>query len=229
MNAFEVTYATMKAGKSEDLIRVYYSFTRNAQKKVIVIKPSKDTRQKGVYSRNGNKLRADYAVKEDINIYDLLKDMDFDILLADEAQFFTKTQIKQLHNLYVRNGKTIKLWCLKVDYMGNPFESTMYALGLATHIRKIDWLCEYCEHDAETHLLFLDGVLCKEGNPEVIGDTEFKSVCFMCHQKFMETESTPPNMVLFDKLAKDYGLVLEDGSMTEEDVNYFLNTDPSID
>ena len=74
MYGFRAKLATMGAGKTEDLIREYYTHKRKVDRTgatIITVKPAKDTRNVGISSRNGLSLTADVVVLPNQNLEDL--------------------------------------------------------------------------------------------------------------------------------------------------------------
>ena len=197
MYGFRAKLATMGAGKTEDLIREYYTHKRKIERTgatIITVKPAKDTRNVGISSRNGLSLTADVVVLPNQNLEDLLLQIEFDkelIILVDEVQFLEVGQVDQLFDFYIgkiKQGKVVKItcWGIKSNYMCRPFESSERLMGYAEDITLFnDWECNRCSKPAQTHLLKIDGNYISEGDPVVVGDQEYESVCYACYAKQM--------------------------------------------
>ena len=80
MQGFRVKLATMGAGKTEDLIREYHTHKRKIERTdsvIITVKPSKDTRNIEINSRNDLSLPVDIVVSPEDNLKTKLKEIDF--------------------------------------------------------------------------------------------------------------------------------------------------------
>ena len=197
MYGFRAKLATMGAGKTEDLIREYYTHKRKVDRTgatILTLKPAKDTRNSGINSRNGLSLTADIVVLPNQDVKYLLEQIEFHkelIILVDEVQFLEVNQIDQLFNFYLeqikQNNKVkITCWGIKSNYMCKPFESSERLMGYAEDITLFnDWECNRCSNPAQTHLLKIDGKYVSEGDPVVVGDQEYESVCYACYAKQM--------------------------------------------
>lgn len=197
MQGFRVKLATMGAGKTEDLIREYHTHKRKIERTdsvIITLKSSKDTRNIEINSRNGLSLPVDIVVSPEDNLKTKLKEIDFKkelIILIDEVQFLEINQIDELFEYYmdsIKNDKKVKItcWGLKSNYMCKPFPSVERLMGYAEEIILFnDWGCNRCSNPAQTHLLKINGQYVKEGNPIVVGDQEYESVCYTCYAKQM--------------------------------------------
>ena len=176
------TYSTMKAGKSLDLIIVHYNYSQDTDKKVAIIKPTLDSRDGGfVKSRNGNHIPVTFRFKKEDRITDKIEVFDFDVILVDEAQFLTKSQVQELHKLANVDNKIVMCWGLRIDYQNEGFEGSQALLTYANEIREIKTVCT-CGKKATHHLLYdSKGNLIVNGNQVVIGDSEYKSVCSNCY------------------------------------------------
>ena len=111
MYGFRAKLATMGAGKTEDLIREYYTHKRKVDRTgatILTLKPSKDTRNSGINSRNGLSLTADIVVLPNQDVKYLLEQIEFHkelIILVDEVQSLEVNQVDQLFNFYLEQIK----------------------------------------------------------------------------------------------------------------------------
>lgn len=177
-------YGTMKSGKSLELFKIHYNFT-NQNKKVIVFSPELNTRDNGnIVSRAMN--REIKPVK--INKYDsFIINCRPDVILVDEAQFLTEQQVKELKRLSRNQDCLVFLFGLKNTYKDTLFEGSKQALISADTIREIKTTCECCgKNKATENVLFNNGKIVTDGSDIVIGDTEYKAMCYDCKIELIE-------------------------------------------
>ena len=185
------TYSTMKAGKTLDLIRVHYNYSNDTNVVVKVLKPTIDTRDHCVRSRNGSEIPVDINLAKTQNVLDaLIENAETlpDVLLIDEAQFLTKQQVKDLHFIAIQQDMIIMCWGLRIDFQNNGFEGSMALLTCANDIREIKTVCS-CGKKATHHLLYKNGKIVLRGDPVLIGDSEYTVVCSKCYySRILEEE-----------------------------------------
>jgi thymidine kinase len=141
-------------------------------------------RQERVAQKNGSAATpaegADEIIDADTAINTLSSDAALamiDVVLVDEAQFLTRTQVEQLAMLVDEHGIVVIAYGLKTTFKGTLFEGSEALLILADKIEEIKTLCAFCEHKATMHLLRQGNTYKEEGDDVFIGDTEFLSVC----------------------------------------------------
>lgn len=119
--SFELITGPMSCGKTEELLRRIRRCII-AKKKVKVISPEIDTREKGDYikSRNGLWLDA-IKVKCAAQIIGVVKPDD-EIIAIDELQFFDSNIVKVISKL-MSEGKRVIGTGLELDFKAEPFGS----------------------------------------------------------------------------------------------------------
>ena len=136
---FEMITGPMSCGKTEELLRRIRRLII-AKKKVKVISPTIDTRAKGDYIESRNGLWLDtFKVKNALEILDVVE-ADDDVVAIDELQFFD-SEIVNVINKLVANGKRVIGTGLELDFKGEPFGSMPLLL---TYADKVDKLCAIC-------------------------------------------------------------------------------------
>ena len=169
-------YATMNSGKTVDLIRTAYNYEEN-NGKVLILKPKVDTKGEDfITSRIGLKRKVDFLVYYDDNIFDLLKGNleGVDVILVDEAQFFSKKQIEDLSILSKVLDIDIICYGLRVNFRGELFEGSKKLFEIADSIDELVTLCE-CKKIARFVGRKEDGVFKLDG-PEIIIDGSTKNI-----------------------------------------------------
>lgn len=142
----------MFAGKTSALIAELES-TLEDNKKVLVIKPIIDNRfsESDIVSHDGVSLqeKTGHSVLRlgihDVPDLSLIKDVD--VILIDEAQFFTKL-CDTMVSTYLESGINVIAVGLDLDSSGRPFKGMSYLLALANAVYKLTGICSICGNEA---------------------------------------------------------------------------------
>lgn len=154
MDKLTFIYGTVGSSKTATLLMDAYMYEHNLNKKVLMIKPSVDTRDDVVRSRVGLE-RPCLKIGENDNIKYSDRDIiietksgfthipNVDVIMVDEAQFLTEEQVESLYDISVdyRGGIEVETCGLKDDFRRKMFTGSAALLSLADEIRKIDTLC----------------------------------------------------------------------------------------
>ncbi len=137
----EVICGSMFSGKTEELIR-RLKRAKYAYQKVMVFKPSRDTRYDdvNVVSHDSNIIDST-PVNASIDILALSE--DFDVIGIDEAQFFDEAIVSVCQKLAMM-GKRIIVAGLDMDFAGKPFGPIPALLAVAEYITKVHAICVHC-------------------------------------------------------------------------------------
>ena len=142
----------MYAGKTTALIAELEA-NLEENKQVLVIKPAIDNRysDNDIVSHDGTSLQKTtghtvkrLAVDGEILSSDL---EDIDLLLIDEAQFFTSLCLEWVSE-YLNRGIDVVAVGLDMDSEGQPFGSMPYLLSLANNVYKLSGVCSVCGDEA---------------------------------------------------------------------------------
>lgn len=185
MNKIYYIYGTMYSGKSLNLISTYHTYKHN-NKKVLALKPSKDTRDLGVIkSRMSGETVECVLYNEEESLYSVIvhtiekSGLCPDIIMIDEIQFSTLSQIGELHKI----SKIAPIMCygLKTTYTGELFPAISKLLAIAEDVREVKTTCRFCTKKATHNLLIRDGEPIYEGAYENIEgqnpNDEYVAVC----------------------------------------------------
>jgi thymidine kinase len=208
----------MNAGKSIDILKAAHNYEEGG-KRVILLTSSLDNRYGTgkIASRIGIEKPA-IAVSQDESILDLwegihrafcvsnyLTDGDFGIscILADEAQFFTEEQVKEL--AFIVDNYNIPVLCygLKNDFQNNLFTGSSALLRYADKIEEIKTICLLCDgngHERKATMVLRteDGKPTYTGEQVKIGGNEsYVPVCRKCYNN--------PDLTKLEKLQKVKG------------------------
>lgn len=161
MNKIYYRHGTMFSGKSLSLISTYHTYKHN-NKNVLVLKPSKDTRDKGIIkSRMSNETVKCITFGPYQNIKDIVKEyiskigMLPNLILIDEIQFCSKSQIEELH--HISGYCSVMCYGLKTSYTGELFPAIATLIPIAEDISEIKTTCSMCSKKATHNLLIRNG------------------------------------------------------------------------
>jgi len=150
----EVYYGPMCSGKSDRLA----SIVKNAElvgKVVLGFKPEIDDRfsKQNIISRTGKSILA-IPVKNSYGITDKLEELKIlpDVVVIDEIQFFDSSVTKVIKSLSQKNIHVI-IGGLELDFMGEPFETTMQTIAISHQATKLTAFCSVhgcCEPASRT-------------------------------------------------------------------------------
>lgn len=176
-------YSAMNAGKSTTLLQSSYNY-RERGMDTLVFTPAIDDRygEGKVASRIG--LETDAVVfSKDTDIFcevrnRCLHNPNIKCILVDEAQFLSKSQVYQLCQVTDDINIPVLAYGLRSDFIGEPFEGSMYLLAWADLLLEIKTIC-HCGSKATMNMrIDGQGAAVREGDQVVIGGNDcYVSVC----------------------------------------------------
>jgi thymidine kinase len=146
-----------------------------------------------ISTRIGLKSKA-IVVAHDFNLFKYVKNAieknsHIKCILIDEAQFLTKTQIKQLCLIADKLDIPVLAYGLRTDYRGEPFEGSQYLLALADLLIELKTIC-HCGRKATMNLrIDAEGNPIRHGDPICIGGNE--RYIATCRKHFYEGTYAP--------------------------------------
>lgn len=178
-------YGAMNSGKSTALIQVAYNYEERGQR-VLIAKPSVDTKSPGVLSRVGMDRSVDLAVPPDLRLREaVLADRAahgrLDCVLVDEAQFLTPTQVDDLFRLAVADGIPVIAYGLRSDFRTHGFPGSIRLMELAHSIEELKTICR-CGRKAILNARTVDGQYTRTGEQLAIeGEVGYEAMCGSCY------------------------------------------------
>lgn len=172
-------YSTMGAGKSLDLLKTAHNYEER-NKQVLLLTSDLDNRfgKKKIASRIGISRDAN-TFNTKSNLYDVVvsNGETLSCVLIDEAQFLTKEQVWQLTDVVDYLDINVIVYGLRSDYLGEPFEGSIYLMTLADKIEELKTICEFGDK-ASMNMRLLNGEPVFEGEQVQIGGNEsYLPVC----------------------------------------------------
>lgn len=181
-------YGTMGSSKSAQALMTKFNYEQKGMK-VLLIKPSLDNRDDGegtpmVRSRIGLSAEC-YTVTPTQSITELyhkVRDsIGCDVIIIDEAQFCTETQINECKLLTLE--VPVMCYGLLVDFRSKLFEGTKRLVEISDSMQEIKSICK-CGRKSTVNVRYVDGVAVDDGPVVLIGgDESYSNMCYWCWQK----------------------------------------------
>ena len=176
-------FSAMNAGKSTTLLQSSHNYNER-QMDTLLFTPAIDHRHGvGVIStRIGLSARAtpihpDTALFESIQL-SAQKNTNIRCVLVDEAQFLSKTQVKDLGKVADQLDLPVLTYGIRTDFQGEPFEGSQYLLAWADSLIEIKTIC-HCGKKASMNLrLDAHGKPTQQGEKiQIGGNAEYSPTC----------------------------------------------------
>jgi len=178
-------YGAMGSSKTAQALITKYNYEEN-DLKVWLIKPSADTRD-GVQilrSRIGLEAEVDVIAPE-VDVAELFartKEGQCDVIIVDECQFMTESQIDQLRVIVNDYGVPVLCFGLRTDFQTRLFPGSRRLMEVADTIQEIKTMCD-CGAKATVNARISDGYIVTEGAQVVLGGND--SYIAMCHKCYI--------------------------------------------
>ena len=177
-------YGAMGSSKSAQALITKFNYEERGMR-VWLIKPSVDTRDGAdlIRSRIGLEAHAQIITPEQDIAAEYRKIGAYDVIISDEAQFFTPAQIDQLFRVAVTQNIPVICYGLRSDFQMNGFPGSTRLLELAHSIEELKTICS-CGKKAMINARLVNGEYVFEGAQVAIdgeASVEYRSVCPECY------------------------------------------------
>ena len=179
-------YGAMGSSKTAQALITKYNYEEN-DLKVWLLKPSADVRDGATIlrSRIGLESPAD-IIAPGTDIYLLFQDTQegkCDVIIVDECQFLTESQIDQLRALV--NDYNIPVMCfgLRTDFQTRLFPGSRRLMEVADTIQEIKTICDCGAKATVNARIDGDGHIITQGAQVVLGGND--SYIAMCHKCYI--------------------------------------------
>lgn len=185
-------YGAMGSSKSAQALTTKFNYEEKGMT-VWLIKPGTDTRDGAdiIRSRIGLEQKAQ-IISPDESITEAYHNAgNYDVIIADEAQFLTPSQIEELRTLVDEEDLPVLCFGLRTDFQTHFFPGAKRLMELADSITEIKTICE-CGSKATVNARFDDsGRIITEGDQVVLGGNDrYTAMCHRCWiEKIKEQES----------------------------------------
>ena len=173
-------YGAMGSSKSAQALITKFNYEEQGMT-VWLIKPSIDTRDGAgvVRSRIGLENRAQVITPDQDILASYRAAGKHDVIIADEAQFFTPEQIDQLRALVDEDDLPVLCFGLRTDFLTHFFPGARRLMELADSITEIKTICT-CGRKATVNARIDEtGRIITEGAQVMLGGND--SYVAMCH------------------------------------------------
>jgi thymidine kinase len=169
----------MNAGKSTSLLQVSHNYEEQGQK-VMLYTAAIDNRY-GV-----GLITSRLGPQREAHLFDSETNFLFSIpavacVLVDEAQFLSKEQVAQLHQLAQVHNVPVICYGLRSDFRGDPFPGSAYLMALADDIEEIKNICSCGKKATMNVRVDAAGRRVREGEQVSIGGNDsYRQTCGRC-------------------------------------------------
>ena len=174
-------YGAMGSSKSAQALITKFNYEELGMK-VWLIKPSTDTRDGAeiIKSRIGLEARASIITPEANIEEEYRRAGKYDVIISDEAQFFTPAQIDQLRTLVDTDDLPVLCFGLRTDFLTHFFPGSQRLMELADSITEIKTVCACGRKATVNARIDADGNVITEGSQVFLGGND--SYIAMCHK-----------------------------------------------
>ena len=174
-------YGAMGSSKSAQALITQFNYEELGMS-VWLIKPSVDTRDGAdvIRSRIGLERHAEVITPEQDIREAYRRSGKRDVIIADEAQFFTPAQIDQLRELVDEEDLPVLCFGLRTDFLTQFFPGSRRLMELADSITEIKTVCACGRKATVNARIDGSGRVVTEGEQVLLGGND--SYVAMCHQ-----------------------------------------------
>ena len=178
-------YGAMGSSKSAQALITKFNYEEKGMR-VWLIKPSTDTRDGAdiIRSRIGLEAHAHIMVPDASIIGEYARAGRHDVIIADEAQFFTPAQIDELRELVDTEDLPVLCFGLHTDFLTHFFPGAQRLMELADSLTEIKTVCS-CGRKATVNARIGEGGrIITQGSQVFLGGND--SYTAMCHRCWKE-------------------------------------------
>lgn len=174
-------YGAMGSSKSAQALITKFNYEELGMS-VWLIKPSIDTRDGAdiIKSRIGLQQRAQIITPEQNIIDEYEKAGKHDVIIADEAQFFTPEQIEQLRDIVDDENLPVLCFGLRTDFLTHFFPGAQRLMELADSLTEIKTVCACGRKATVNARIDENGRIITAGSQVFLGGND--SYVAMCHK-----------------------------------------------
>ena len=179
-------YGAMGSSKTAQALITKYNYEENDMS-VWLIKPSADIRDGAGILRSRIGLQANCEIMTpDTDVYKLFsltRKNKCDVVIVDECQFMTPTQIEQLRAIVDDYNVPVICFGLRTDFQTKLFPGSMRLMELADKIQEIKTICDCGTKATVNARIDCNGHIVTEGAQVVLGGND--SYIAMCHRCYI--------------------------------------------
>ena len=183
-------YGAMGSSKSAQALITRFNYLEQGMT-VWLIKPSTDTRDGAdvIRSRIGLFCRAQIIRPEEDIIAAYRAAGAHDVIIADEAQFFTSEQIDALRTLVDFDDIPVLCFGLRTDFQTHFFPGSRRLMELADSITEIKTVCACGSKATVNARIDAQGRIVTEGSQILLGGNDsYVAMCHRCWRKAIASQ-----------------------------------------
>lgn len=186
-------YGAMGSSKSAQALITKFNYEEKGMR-VWLLKPSIDTRDSKdtVTSRIGLSEPAD-IITPLMNLYRIFQERErefYDVIIADEAQFFTPAQIEQMRDIVDDYNVPVFCFGLRTDFRTKLFPGSQRLLEIADSITELKTVCACGNKAIVNARIDKDNNVIIEGEQVCLGGNEnYRAMCYKCWKKATQREA----------------------------------------
>ena len=178
-------YGAMGSSKTAQALITKYNYEEN-DLRVWLIKPSADTRDGVAILRSRIGLESPVeTISPEADIYTTFrsrKEGNCDVIIVDECQFLSETQIEQLRAIVNDCNVPVMCFGLRTDFQTHLFPGSLRLMEIADTIQEIKTICD-CGAKATVNARVNNGYIVTEGAQVMLGGND--SYIAMCHRCYV--------------------------------------------
>ena len=178
-------YGAMGSAKTAQALITKYNYEENGMR-VWLIKPSTDNRdgQNVIRSRVGLASEADVITPGDSVIAEFEKKGNIDVIIADECQFFTESQVDELREIVDTVDIPVLCFGLRTDFLCKFFPGSLRLLEVCDTITEVRAICDCGAKATVNARIDADGYIVTEGDQLLLGGNDrYTAMCHRCWTK----------------------------------------------
>jgi len=191
MSKLYFKYGAMGSSKSAQALITKFNYEELGMT-VWLIKPGTDTRDgvDVIQSRIGLKETAQVIAPEDDIIDAYHAAGKHDVIIADEAQFFTPEQIDGLRTLVDEEDLPVLCFGLRTDFLTHFFPGAQRLMELADSLTEIKTVCACGRKATVNARIDEQGHIVTEGSQVLLGGNDrYMAMCHKCWKERIKKES----------------------------------------
>ena len=184
-------YGAMGSSKTAQVLITKFNYEERGMR-VFLIKPEIDTRDGAdvIRSRIGLSATA-VCIPKNADLYEIYEkeQQKYDVIIADECQFFSKEQIDALRLIVDRHNIPILCFGLRTDFLTHLFPGSARLFEVADSIAEIKTICTCGAKATVNARLNAKGQIVTHGNQVLLGGNDrYVALCHKCWMQQIEKQ-----------------------------------------
>ncbi len=179
-------YGAMGCSKTAQALITKFNYEERNMK-VLLVKPAIDTRDGvGIVKSRIGLEKPCLNLHENENIYEIYKNSysDCQVVIVDECQFLTPTQVDQLDDIVIDFDIPVLCFGLATDFLTHLFPGSKRLFEIAESIKEIKSVCKCGAKATVNARMDENGKIVTEGEQICLGGNDkYEAMCRKCYLK----------------------------------------------